>query len=91
VICILAVLSVSIVFQLKNIVILPSFHELENDEAKKNIERCIDAIKREAHHLDKLASDWSVWDDTYKFAKTGNRDFIHSNLQMETLDRKSVV
>ncbi len=65
-------------------VIYPSFVELEHKEAKKDIERCIEAIKREAFHLDKLCIDWATWDDTYEFIKTHSKKYIESNLKEET-------
>ena len=75
--------------QLKNRVILQSFMDLEHEEALKNLGRVEDAIKRETHHLNKLTGDWAIWDDTYRFAQDGNRHFIESNLQLETLDTES--
>lgn len=85
VIIILAVMCTAIDYQLKNRVILSSFMNLELDEAQKNMARSMDVVKREIHYLNKLASDWSVWDDTYQFAKDANQAYIDSNLQMETL------
>jgi signal transduction histidine kinase len=76
-------------YQLKNRVILQSFMDLEHEESQKNLSRAMDAIKREIHHLNKLAGDWAIWDDTYRFARDGNKDFISSNLQLETLDIES--
>jgi len=85
----LVVLYGFIHYHLKNQVILQSFRDLELVEANKNMSRCIDAFNREIHHLNKLASDWSVWDDTYRFAKDRNQEFIDSNLQMDTLEYNS--
>ncbi len=76
-------------FPLKNHVILGRFMELEQEEAQKDLDRTLDAILREVHHLNKLAGDWAVWDDTYRFARDGNSEFIESNLQMETLAENS--
>jgi signal transduction histidine kinase/DNA-binding response OmpR family regulator/HPt (histidine-containing phosphotransfer) domain-containing protein len=74
---------------LKNEVILKSFSELEIAEAEKNMARVIDALGQEIIHLDKLASDWAIWDDTYRFSKDLNKDYIQSNLEMDTLESAS--
>ena len=65
-------------------IIYPSFIELEYQEAQKDIKRCIEAIKREVFHLDKLCIDWATWDDTYAFIKSHSEEYIKSNLNEET-------
>ena len=78
-------------FALKRTIIMPSFKALERDEAHKNIERCIDAIERERHHLELLVKDWSAWDDTYKFIKDKNNDYVKSNLDWSVIEGKTKV
>jgi len=65
-------------------VVLPSFRELERSEAQKDLERVVEAIKREIHHLTKLCWDWSAWDDTYEFIVSRSDGYIESNLPMTT-------
>lgn len=66
-------------------VILPGFAELEQQEAAKDIARCRNAIEREILHVEKMATDWAVWDDLYRYADDGNAAFAESNFQWETL------
>jgi two-component system, cell cycle sensor histidine kinase and response regulator CckA len=66
-------------------VILPGFAELEQQEAAKDIARCRNAIDREILHVEKLSTDWAVWDDLYRYADDGNEAFVESNFQWETL------
>jgi signal transduction histidine kinase/DNA-binding response OmpR family regulator/HPt (histidine-containing phosphotransfer) domain-containing protein len=73
-------------YQIRHRVILDRFAALEEIEARKDMARCLDAIQRELYHLNNLAGDWAVWDDTFRFARDGNQAFIDSNLQMETLE-----
>lgn len=61
-------------------VIGPSFVSLERDEARKDMERCINALRREAHHLEQFCSDWSMWDDTYVYVQNPHPEFERSNL-----------
>lgn len=65
-------------------VIFPGFLDLEREEAQKDLKRCVQAIKREIHHLDSFCHDWSAWDDTYEFAVSRSEDYIKSNLQLGT-------
>lgn len=83
-ILLLLLLSVSIytvlgiVFQ--QFIILPSFHTLETEEARKNIQRCVDALHREVHHLDLFCFDWAAWDDTYAYITAPTEAYESSNL-----------
>ena len=66
-------------------VILPSFIELEQQQAQAELSRVIDAIEREVEHIDMLLSDWSVWDDSYQFVQDRNQAYIDSNLVWENM------
>ncbi len=74
----------SLVYLSQRVIIFPSFISLEQNEAKKDMERCVEAIQREIHHLDLFTHDWAAWDDTYEFAKNRNNEYIDSNLVEET-------
>lgn len=67
-------------------VVLPGFSELEQSEAEKDITRCLSALKTEINHVEKLGTDWAVWDDLYQFVVDGNEGFIESNFQWETMN-----
>ncbi len=64
--------------------VFPSFAELENDEALKNSERSVRAVKREIHYLDALCHDWSAWDETYAFAEKPYHSYAEANLLMSS-------
>ncbi|MFZ5572553.1 MAG: response regulator [Thermodesulfobacteriota bacterium] len=86
---VIAVLYAAGHYMLQYNVILPSFAALEKEEARKDLQRCLDAVQREAHHLSRLASDWAMWDDTYRFVQDRNPEYIESNLEWETLEKAS--
>jgi len=67
-------------FAVQRLTVLPSFHALEEETAKKNGERVLEAIYREIDQIEPSVSDWSFWTDTYKFVKGQNPDYIESNL-----------
>ena len=61
-------------------VILPSFLQLETQDAKKDMERAVQAIQREVSALVQPTGDWASWDDTYRYLVDGNREFREANL-----------
>ncbi len=65
-------------------IISASFLELERDEAQKDLDRSIEAIKREVYHLDSLCHDWAAWDDTCEFIASPSGDYIAANLAEDT-------
>ena len=71
-------------YGIQRLIIFPSFVELEHKEAKKDLERCFEAISREIYHLDTFNHDWAAWDDTYQFVQDGNTEFSTSNLVAQT-------
>mgnify|MGYP002063781758 CR=1 FL=1 len=71
-------------------VIYPSFLSLERDEALKNLERSVQALKREIHHLDSLAHDWSTWNDTYKFVRAPFDNYVRSRPNLSALPKDRV-
>lgn len=88
---IIALLYAAVNYGLQNLMILPSFTSLENDEAKKNLERCVDTIQGEIHHLAMIAGDWAVWDDTYRFVQDRNPEYIESNFHWNSLESASSI
>lgn len=61
-------------------VIAPSFAELEQEQAQRDLDRCIQALGRERHHLELFNHDWSAWDDMHAYAETPNAEFERHNL-----------
>jgi len=68
----------------QRLVVFPSFIQLERREAEKDIQRCVQALRREVFHLDKFCYDWARWDDTYRFVVDRNAEYIEANLVVET-------
>ncbi len=60
--------------------ILPDFEALETEEARKNMDRCLEALHREVHHLDMFCFDWAAWDDTFEFMAEPTEAYKTSNL-----------
>jgi two-component system, NtrC family, sensor kinase len=68
----------------QRVLVSPSFRELEREEAGKDLERVVQAIEREARHLEMRCHDWSAWDATYAFLGAPDPSFVESNLEKAT-------
>ncbi len=83
-ILLLLLISVSIYTVLgiafQQFLILPSFQALEQEEARKDVRRCVEALHREVHHLDLFCFDWAAWDDTYRYIADPTEAYESSNL-----------
>ncbi|AOY88396.1 hypothetical protein BKP64_09590 [Marinobacter salinus] len=71
-------------FFIQRSVIYPAFHDIEVDYAKDNIDRVIGRLEAQREIIDATVYDWTAWDDTYSFIRTGNPDYIASNLYPDT-------
>ena len=76
---------------LREWVIMPSFEKLELQEARKDLNRCLAAIRGELIHLDNMSGDWATWDDTYRFMEQPGEEYISSNLDWDTLEANSAL
>jgi len=88
--CILCVIFLAGDYFIRFQVVLPGFSDLEKQEAIKDITRCTSAIEREFLHVEKLATDWALWDDLYQYAIDGNVAFEASNFQWDTLHKTGI-
>jgi sensor domain CHASE-containing protein/anti-sigma regulatory factor (Ser/Thr protein kinase) len=74
------VLFIVAVWTIQQWTILPSFRALEERQALSDVDRATEAIHKEVEHVDDFLSDWSGWDDTYRFVQDGYEEYVHSNL-----------
>ena len=68
-------------FAVQRLTVLPSFQALEEETAKKNAERVLEAIQRDIEMIGPSVSDWAYWTDTYAFAKGEKPDYLEANLE----------
>jgi len=77
-------------FAVQTLVISPTFTKLEEDEAIKNMGRCTSALDREVQGLERMVTDWSAWDDSYRFVDDLNEEFIKANLSSQTFQQNNI-
>lgn len=71
-------------------IIYPQFRQLEQEDAVRNLNRGVEALRREIYHLDLFCNDWAAWDDTWQFVQDRNEAYIESNLVEETFTDNSI-
>lgn len=79
----LAVLLVGL-YAASRYIILDRFKTLEEDIARQNVERGVNALRSRLSQLTLLAIDWANWDDAYEFVNDPGESFVTSNLTTET-------
>lgn len=67
-------------FAFNHYLILPSFRDLEAQEARKDMQRCLEALEGHISQIALLCTDWSAWDDTYEFVDAPTDAYIEANL-----------
>ncbi len=75
---------VGFVYIASRFVLLEDLEEIERLETHKNVERVLSTLYYFISDLEAQTTDWSSWDDTYAFIKTGDPEYIQSNLVTDT-------
>jgi sensor domain CHASE-containing protein len=71
-------------FGIQRLAVFPSFLALERMLAERDLNRCIEALRRELKHLDTVTHDWAAWGDTCRFVEERHSGYIESNLGPKT-------
>lgn len=64
-------------------VLLEGFLQIERSNMERNVNRAQSALADAIDNLAVKISDWSYWDDSYKFMKDLNNEYVESNLQQQ--------
>ena len=60
-------------------IVMPSFAELERDDAKVSMKRIDYALDVSLETLARSAADWGDWDEVYRYVQRPNADFVRIN------------
>lgn len=63
--------------------IIPSFVELERQQAQSNVERAVEAIRRDLTVLSTNVTAWAWWDTSKEFMEGKNDAFVEDELSAE--------
>src|SRR5579863_9289591 len=61
-------------------VLLQSFRQLEESDARQNLERVLSAIDDDVATLDRTCRDAARWDKAYAFVANRNAEFVKSDI-----------
>ena len=71
---------IAILYTTSQFILIESFKQLEEQDAKKNIERARDALFDDVNRLNSISGDYASRDDTYNYVQDGNEAFIEANV-----------
>lgn len=63
--------------------IMPSFIELERQQAHRNVERAVEAINRDLEVLSTNVTAWAWWDESRSYVRGENPAFVERELSAE--------
>jgi two-component system, NtrC family, sensor kinase len=70
--------------------LMPSFAELERDDAKVSMKRIKYALDLSLDTLALSAADWGNWEDAYRYVQTPNPQFLRTNVTPNALKQLQV-
>lgn len=88
----LVIIMVLLAFQLLTFYLLSrafffrNFAHLEEQYARRNLERAQASIESSGQSFLALVKDWAAWDDTYYFIQEPTEEYIRSNVVDETFE-----
>jgi len=65
---------------IQKLVLMPSFAELERDDARTSMRRIDNALNITLDNLEMNAADWGNWADAYKFVQGQNTEVVMTNI-----------
>jgi two-component system, NtrC family, sensor kinase len=71
-------------------ILLPSFAELEREDAKVSMKRIKYALDLSLDTLALTAADWGNWEDAYRYVQAPNPEFVRANITPSALKQLQV-
>jgi sensor domain CHASE-containing protein len=71
-------------------ILMPSFAELEREDAKVSMKRIEYALDLSLDTLALTAADWGNWEDAYRYVQTPNAEFVRANITPYALKQLQV-
>lgn len=79
-VALLFVVLILIEIAVQKSILMPSFAELERDDAKVSMKRISYALDMSLESLEVTAADWGNWADVYRYAQEPNEEFVRTNI-----------
>ena len=71
-------------------VLLPSFAELEREDAETSMKRIGYALDTTLESIESMTGDWGNWADAYQFVQSPNVDFVNTNVTAASMKQLKV-
>jgi two-component system NtrC family sensor kinase len=75
---------------IQKLVLMPSFAELERDDARTSMKRIDNVLNMTLDNLQLNAAEWGNWADAYKFVQGLNPEFVTTNITAAALKQLQV-
>ena len=72
------------------LVIMPSFLELEREQAQRNVERAVEALDRDLDVLSTNVTAWAWWDESKRYMEGQNDEFVQRELSADPVSSAEV-
>jgi sensor domain CHASE-containing protein len=72
------------------LVIMPSFLELEREQAQRNVERAVEALQRDLDVLSTNVTAWAWWDESKRYMEGQNDEFVQRELSADPVSSAEV-
>ncbi|MGB8540300.1 MAG: CHASE4 domain-containing protein [Candidatus Acidiferrales bacterium] len=82
--------AIGSLFLLSRLVLLHGYARLEESFARDNLERAASALTNELNTLDRTASEYASWDQTYAYVHGTNPDYVKSEFPAATFQELQV-
>jgi PAS domain S-box-containing protein len=69
-----------VLYAVSRVVLLGGFAELEEREARRNVERVLSSVEDDLSSLDRGCQNSATWDHAYAFIQNGNPGFVKSEV-----------
>jgi sensor domain CHASE-containing protein/HAMP domain-containing protein len=86
----LFVVLVAIEIAVQREILMPSFAELEREDAKVSMRRIDHTLDASLENLELTAADWGNWDDVYRYVQSPNEAFVQANITPVALKQLQV-
>lgn len=78
------------IYASSRVVLMSGFNELEERRVHAEVGRARDVLRAAVDELEAQAADWSIWDDSYDFARGRNPQYVKKNLSADMFKRLRV-
>ena len=90
IVCATAVALLAAIVLLSQTVLIRSFERIEADSIRQSVAQVVKAVQADLRPLEFSNRDYAQWDDAYRYMEKGDKAYIESNYQKETLENLQI-